>query len=291
MVQGRIKPAHNRFHYKGHQQSHEQQPRQRIDQNRSNLFQKFRQLIANLTKQDNDVTCRKSCRQGSKEAGLSARCNHTAYKAESKRRSVADRHSNKSCQYRKHKSKCSISQTLQPRRHRSDRTKICPLRHIQGIHIHAYPIDQKRDGNQNTAANYKGKHMGHAVHQLRIDLVSRPAAFLCSLRRHIAPGYRMIYRNIAGNCPIQQFPGFTDSVGHLTFDNFFPIKPIHRNLCVRRNDNTGSFLDFLGRQYIFRTAGTSRFNLYGTIPFFCRLLNSLCRHVGVGNTGGAGCHR
>jgi len=105
-------------------------------------------------------------------------CHHSTHKAKCKCRSVTDCHGNKSCQNRKHKAKCHITNLLEHGCCRGDGTKISSLCHIQSIHINHKTIDQKGNGDQNTTANYKRKHMGNTIHQLGVNLVSHTATGL-----------------------------------------------------------------------------------------------------------------
>ena len=105
-------------------------------------------------------------------------CHHSTHKAKCKCRSVTDCHGNKSRQNRKHKTKCHITDLFEHNCRRSNRPKIRALGYIQGIHIYHKTIDQKGNGDQNTTANYKRKHMGNTIHQLGVNLVSHTAAGL-----------------------------------------------------------------------------------------------------------------
>ncbi len=130
--------------------------------------------------------------------------------------------------------------------------------------------------------------MGYTVHQLGINLMPHTTAFLCRLYCRTRPRRCMVNRGIPGNSAFQQFRCLADSVGYLAFNHLFPIKPLHRHLCVRRHNDAIGFLNILCRQHILCTAGTPCFDFHITTFFFGRLLNPLCRHIGMGYPRRAG---
>ena len=66
---------------------------------------------------------------------------------------------------------------FKPCRQRGNRTKVYTLVERKCIHIHTETINQKRNRNQDAAADYKRKHVGDTIHQLRVNLVSDTARF------------------------------------------------------------------------------------------------------------------
>ena len=100
----------------------------------------------------------------------------------------------------------------------------------------------------------------------------------------------MIYRNISCNCLLYQFICPADSIRHLTFNHFLPIKSVHGNLCICCNDNTVCLFDFLCSQHVLCPAGSSGFYSDITILLFRCLLKCLCSHISMSNSRGTGCH-
>ena len=66
------------------------------------------------------------------------------------------------------------------------------------------------------------------------------------------------------------------------------IEAFHRDLRIRRYDNTVRICNFLIRQNIFSSAGASCLNLDPTAGLCRSLFQSLCRHIGMCDTGRAG---
>ena len=291
VVQRRIEAAHHRFYQKGHDQAHDQKSNQRVDQYRSDLFQKIGQFITDSAQHYDRITRQETGRQCAQKTGLSAGSDHAAHKSKGQRRSVTDGHGDEARQYRKHKAECRIPQPFEPCGRRRDRTEIRSLRHIKCIHIHAQTVDQKGDRDQDTAAHHERKHMRNAVHQLRVDLVSRTAAFPGSLSRRPCSGRCYVNRHIAANSAVQKLPCLADPVRNLTLDNLLAGKTIHGHLRVGRDNDAVSLFNFFRRKDIFGSSGTSCLDLDKAVSLFCRLLDSFRRHIGVGNPGRAGGHR
>ena len=133
--------------------------------------------------------------------------------------------------------------------------------------------------------------MRHSVHQLRIDLMSHAAALFGSLRSRLRAGRRVIHRRVARNRTIQKLSCFADSVRHLTGNHLFAVKAVHWNLRVSCDNDAVSLLDFLRRQHIFCSSGSSCFYFYRTIPCFGCFFNSFRSHICMGNSGRTGCNR
>ena len=96
------------------------------------------------------------------------------------------------------------------------------------------------------------------------------------------------YGNIAGLCAADEFISFVDTVGNGSFDELLAVETIHGDLGVCSNDDAVGVSDFLVGQYILGTAGSSGLNLDPAAGSLGSLLDALCCHVGMRDTGGAG---
>ncbi len=63
--------------------------------------------------------------------------------------------------------------------------KVCSLICRKCIDIYTKTIDQECNGDQNTTANNKRKHVGYTIHQMLIDLMSYTAAGLFVTGRRV----------------------------------------------------------------------------------------------------------
>ena len=126
--------------------------------------------------------------------------------------------------------------------------------------------------------------MRYSVHKLRINLMTYSAGFTVGGRSLDCSIITLEYRYIPSNHPVHQLVRLADTVRYLADNYLFPIKPIHRNLSIRCDDNAVRFVNLLRCKYIFGAAGASGLHLYKAAPCFCRLLNSFGCHIGMSNS-------
>ncbi len=133
--------------------------------------------------------------------------------------------------------------------------------------------------------------MGHTVHQMFIDLTAY-AFPLCRRGSRFIRGRTLSAkdRSFPLQNSIDQIFRFFDSCGHFYKQNFFPGKPLHRNILVTGHDNSCSSFNISRRQSVFHAAGSVglNFNIYPHSSGFP--LQGFCRHIGMGNTGRTGRH-
>ena len=134
--------------------------------------------------------------------------------------------------------------------------------------------------------------MGNAVHQLHIDLVTYAAGFAILLHRSRAAACgRVVYRHRSCGCLLQQFRCLADTIGYLTLDDPFAIKPIHGHLGICRHDDAVRFRNFLCCQHVLGTGRAPCLHLDAPASGSCCFLQALGCHIGMGDTGRAGGHR
>ncbi len=80
-----------------------------------------------------------------------------------------------------------------------------------------------------------------------------------------------------------------NAIIHLGKNDGLAIKASSFHIFVRRNNNTITCGNLGVGKHILCTTGAVCFYLTGNAEFFAGFVERLCRHVGMGNAGGAGC--
>ena len=130
--------------------------------------------------------------------------------------------------------------------------------------------------------------MRHAVHQLHINFMCHAAGFSLGSFGAFRMRSGLINRCILLQRPVNQLVRLADAVRNLTLNHMFSVKTFHWNLRIRRYDNTVRICNFLIRQNIFSSTRASCLNLDPTAGLCRSLFQSLCRHIGMCDTGRAG---
>ena len=209
----------------------------------------------------------------------------TARKTDHKTGTVSDGICDITGQYRDHQIHDQPADIHQQCRERCHGTEVAS----SGLTIACQRIDQERDGLQQTAADDEGKHVGYTAHQLGIYLMGTALALGC--RRGgtaLAAALRREDRRFPIYRKVDQLIRLVDTVRHLPLDHGFAVEPFHGNLGICRNDDCIRGLDILSRQLILRSRGSPGLDLDLNSRLLRCLLQTLCRHIGMSDTRGAG---
>ena len=117
-----------------------------------------------LFQQEKQIPGNKPSKKGTKEPRAAGSRQKAADDARHQCRPFTNTHGNISCKNREHHTKRKAADVFKESSQRHTGAKLCR----SGM-LH---INQKGQGNQNAAANNKGKHMRYAVHQMFINLPS-----------------------------------------------------------------------------------------------------------------------
>ena len=132
--------------------------------------------------------------------------------------------------------------------------------------------------------------MGHAVHQMFVDLMAETFAIsLCSFRSCAA--LMMVNRSFSVYYLFNQFLRLVDTVGNLYLDDRLSVKTCHLHIFIRRDDDTVAGGNLFFCQYIFCSGRTVGLRLHRNSQFFSFFFQSFRSHVRVGDTGRAGSYR
>ena len=266
-----------------HNNSHQQQSQHRIQQHRLGSFQGLRQAGQHFFKPIHQIPGNKAGKQSAEEPGAPVHRQEAAYHTGHQCRTLADTHGDVTCQNRHHHTEGKAANVFQESCQRGTGTEVSRARISH--------IKQERQGNEDAAANHERQHVGHTVHQMFIDLTAY-AFPLCRRGSRFIRGRTLSAkdRSFPLQNSIDQIFRFFDSCGHFYKQNFFPGKPLHRNILVTGHDNSCSSFNISRRQSVFHAAGSVglNFNIYPHSSGFP--LQGFCRHIGMGNTGRTGRH-
>ena len=131
--------------------------------------------------------------------------------------------------------------------------------------------------------------MGHTVHQVHIGLVTKAVAATgaCFCRSCI---FSCKYRRITADNSVNQLISLGNAIGYLAGDYLLAVETVGGHLGIDGQDDAVRICNFLCRDHVLGTGGSSCLYLDPASLGFCCLLDRFCCHVCVGNAGRAGCH-
>ena len=151
-------------------------------------------------------------------------------------------------------------------------------------------VDQKGDGDEDTARHDERQHVAHAVHQVLVELAAE--GFVVA--RGGSGGVGLLVGVEDGRFAVQdlvdQLLRLVDAVGHLRGVDGLAVEACGLDGLVGGDNDAVALGDLLRREHVLRAAGAVGLNLDADAHGLAGLLQSLGGHVGVGDAGGAGRH-
>ena len=264
----------------GHQNAHKQQADNRIQQNRLQAFQAFRQYAQYLAQCQNQITADKACKQRTEEAAAAGSCQKAAHDTKHQCRTFADTHCDIACQNRHHHAERQTADILEESCQRRAAAKLsCAGK---------FHIEHEGQRNKNTTADYKRQHVRNAIHQMLINLSPQTFLSICHVTGRFAAALACVSRNLTAQNLLDKLLRLVDTVSYLDEDNRLACKALYRHVLVCSHNNAFSFFNICCRQLIFYAAAAIGFNLHSNAQLTGHLLQSLCCHIGMCNTCRAG---
>ena len=121
-----------------------------------------------------------------------------------------------------------------------------------------------------------------------INLSPQTFLSICHVTCRFAAALACVSRNITAQNLLDKLLRLVDTVSYLNEDNWFACKALYRHVLVSSYNNAFGFFNLCRRQLIFYAATAIGFNLHRNAQLTGHLLQSLCCHIGMCNTGRAG---